>query len=463
MKVIFSLSTKIITIVLVSILLSTIFIGWLIYTASKVELTSSLKDSLERIAITASLFINGDLHQAIASVYDGAYQQIYTQLQEIKIANNLDAPIYTLKRSGGRNELECVVTTEPISLLGAKYKMRNEMAQAFKKGVVTSTDIYKTETGIWISAYAPIRNTSGTIVGILKAQRHAGYIRKALRSRLLWVISFCSIAFLIGSFLSIFLIRPVTVNIQRLKDTALALELGDYNTKIESTSTDEIGHLALTLEKMRISLNKTVKELKDMWLKEKRAHLESILTLSKAIEIRDPYTRGHIERVSRYSVLIAKKMGIGDEVIEELKYGCILHDLGKLDININILEKPLSLNREERQKIEMHPIYGAEITEGIKFLNVARDIILYHHERYDGKGYPFGLKGKKIPLLARIVSLADAFDAMVTDRPYRKRFSADKAFSIIRSEAGKQFDPEVCYLFFELKDEILKIKKRYKS
>ncbi len=126
------------------------------------------------------------------------------------------------------------------------------------------------------------------------------------------------------------------------------------------------------------------------------------------------------------------------------------------------MEKPAKLDAEEREKIKMHPLYGAEIIKGIKFLNVAREIILYHHEKYDGKGYPFGLKGDKIPLLARIVSLTDAFDAMVSDRPYRKRMNNDQVFSIIKSEAGKHFDPEICYIFLELKKEILKIRDRYK-
>ena len=148
-------------------------------------------------------------------------------------------------------------------------------------------------------------------------------------------------------------------------------------------------------------------------------------------------------------------------MMEELKYGCMLHDIGKLDVNISILEKPAELNLKEKTKIEMHPIYGAEIIKGVKFLQVAREITLYHHERYDGTGYPYGLMGDNIPLLARIVSVADAFDAMVSDRPYRKRLSNEKAFSIIISEAGKQFDPEACRIFLEHKKEVLEIKERF--
>ncbi|NQT07110.1 MAG: HD domain-containing protein [Candidatus Omnitrophica bacterium] len=459
-KIRFSLSTKIIIIVMVSILSSMTLLGFLTYADSKVEIVTGLKDSLRKIVTTAALFIDGNAHNAITSTKSTPYLNTQAILHAVKTANDLEAPLYTLKKSGARNELECVVTSEPITLLGAKYKIAKEMRIAFRDGVATSTDIYKTRNGVWISAFAPIRDNADNVVALLKAQRHAGHIQKAFHERLIWIVLFCTIAFIIGSMLCVFLIQQITNGIKRLNDFAVALKAGDYDAQIEVYSNDEIGGLASTLDNMRVSLKDNIIKLKEMWLKEKRAHLESILTLSKAIEIRDPYTSGHIERVTQYSLLLAKKMNLSIEILEELKYGCMLHDLGKLGININILEKPVALTAEEREKVELHTIYGAEIIKGIKFLKMAREIALHHHERYDGKGYPFGLKGNKIPLSARIVSLADAFDAMVTDRPYRKSISEDKAFSVIKSEAGKQFDPELCYIFMELKGDIIKIKNQ---
>jgi len=459
-KIGFPLSLKIIIIVLISILCSTILIGWLVYNASKIELVSSLKGGLETLALTASILIDGDTHKAITSSDDDGYINSQVLLQEVVDANKLDAPIYTLKRSELRNEVECIVTTGLADILGTKYKMTPEIARTLKDGVATSTDIYRTEGGFWITAYAPIKSSRGNVAAVLKVQRQAEYIREALHARLLSVILFCSIAFFVACLLSISFVRPITINIEKLNAAAMALESGDYDSAIPVGSNDEIGRLALTFDKMRVSLKDTIEKLKDLWLQEKRTHLESIFALSKVIEIRDQYTRGHIERVSQYSLLIARNMGIGDDKMEELKYGCMLHDLGKLDINIDILEKPAELNLKEKTKIEMHPIYGAEIIKGVKFLQVAREITLYHHERYDGAGYPYGLKGDRIPLLARIVSVADAFDAMVSDRPYRKRMKNEKAFSIIGSEAGKQFDPEICRIFLEHKKEISEIKER---
>lgn len=463
-KVTYPLSNKIIMIVFASIFISTLLIGWLGYSASKIEMVSNLKESLEKIALTTSLFISGDMHQNITSANSDAYYNIRLLLSEVKDAHDLEVPLYTLKRSEEKGKVEYVVTTEEdIDLLGTRYKIHPEMLTAFRKGAATSTNIYTTKNGAWISAYAPIKNSAGATVALLKVQRDAEYMREVLHTQLLWIIFFCSIAFATGSLSSVFLVRQITTNLERLNNAAASLESGDYETKIISRSNDEIGQLAQTLDKMRSSLNDKIGKLKDAWLQEKSAHLESILALSKAIEIRDPYARGHIERVSQYSVLIAKKMRVNDIGIEELKYGCILHDLGKLGINIDILEKPTILTAEEKAQIEKHPIYGAEIIKDIKFLEIARKIILFHHERYDGRGYPYGLKGEKIPLFAKIVSLADAFDAMISDRPYRKKFSVQKAFSIINSEAGKQFDPQVCYVFLELKNEVLNIRDRYKD
>ncbi len=458
----YSLSSKISTIVFVSIFSCVFLIGWLTYNVGKAELQLGIKDSLEKIVVTTSLFLDGDSHQAITSYDSQEYRDMQAILLGVQAATGLEAPLYTLRRSANRNEAECVVTTEPVDFMGAKYKMNNEMRKAFIKGLVVSTDVYETENGIWVSAYAPIRNKLNKVVAILKIQRHVDYIKSRLMSRIIVTVFFCAIAFIIGLIISTFLIKRITANIKKLNKAATALSEGDYNSEIDVRSSDEIGQLAITLDNMRVSLNNKIKELNEIWLKEKKAHLESILTLSKAIEIRNPYTRGHIERVSHYSMLIAKKAGIGNEDIERLRYGCVLHDLGKLGINIDILDKPSKLDFDERSKMKMHTLYGAEIMKGVDFLDTAREISLYHHERFDGRGYPFGLRGESIPIFARIVYVADAFDAMVTDRPYRKRLSDEEAFSIISSEAGKQFDPNICYIFFEIKEEILKIRGRFK-
>lgn len=167
----------------------------------------------------------------------------------------------------------------------------------------------------------------------------------------------------------------------------------------------------------------------------------SLIMLANAIEVRDPYTRGHVERVMNYTQTIAEYLGWTTTEINNLRFGSILHDIGKINIAENILTKEGPLNEEEWMEMRKHPEMGAELIKGIHYLNPALPVILYHHERWDGSGYPFGLKEEKIPVSARIVAIADSFDAMTTQRPYRKKLTPEQAFNEIVSCSGIQYDP----------------------
>jgi HD-GYP domain-containing protein (c-di-GMP phosphodiesterase class II) len=163
--------------------------------------------------------------------------------------------------------------------------------------------------------------------------------------------------------------------------------------------------------------------------------------LANAIEVRDPYTRGHVERVMNYAQTIAEYLGWTAIEINNLRFGSILHDIGKINIAENILRKEGSLTDEEWAEIRKHPEMGAELVKGIHYLDPALPVILYHHERWNGSGYPYGLKEEKIPVSARIVAIADSFDAMTTERPYRKELTPEQAFNEVISGSGIQYDP----------------------
>lgn len=230
--------------------------------------------------------------------------------------------------------------------------------------------------------------------------------------------------------------------------------LKNYQTLLEK----EVEKKTSELQKLYLQLQIAYNEIKDL-------SLEVIYRLAKAAEFRDIFTGYHIQRVSFYSTKIAEHLGLNKEEIELIKYSSPLHDIGKLKIPDSILLKPGPLTKEEWEIMKTHTIIGAKILEGskIKYLKAAEKIALLHHEKWDGTGYPFGLKGKKIPLLARIVSLADVFDALTSDRPYRKAFSIEEAFEIIKNESGKHFDPELVELFLKIKDEIIEIKTLFKD
>ncbi|MEU8548594.1 HD-GYP domain-containing protein [Streptomyces roseoverticillatus] len=177
--------------------------------------------------------------------------------------------------------------------------------------------------------------------------------------------------------------------------------------------------------------------------RERAAHQATIRALVQAVDLKDRYTRGHSERVGRASVLIGRELGMAGERLEALRFAGILHDVGKLGVPTRLLRKDGPLTPEERRVIELHPEYGHEMVRGIGFLDEARAAILHHHERLDGSGYPYGLMGHQIPFFARVVAVADAFDAMTSTRSYSRARPVPAALAELRRCAGSQFDPRM--------------------
>ncbi|MCK5760119.1 MAG: response regulator [Candidatus Delongbacteria bacterium] len=183
----------------------------------------------------------------------------------------------------------------------------------------------------------------------------------------------------------------------------------------------------------------------------KDAIFGSLIIIASAIEARDPYTKGHSNRVRLISHDLGTCMDLREKDINTLDYGAMMHDVGKIGVSDNILHKNKSLTDDEFDQIMSHPTIGAKIVEGITFFEPMIDCIKYHHERFDGKGYPGELQGKNIPLFARIIAIADTYDAITTTRPYRKAMSSDDAIDIMVAGRGTQFDPEILDIFIKNK------------
>ena len=175
-----------------------------------------------------------------------------------------------------------------------------------------------------------------------------------------------------------------------------------------------------------------------------------IAAMANAIEAKDQYTEGHNERVSNLAVLLAETAGLGPKQIEQVRMGGILHDIGKIGIPDKVLNKHGPLDEDEFEMIRSHPRQGEKILLPLRSLKEVGDIVLHHHERFDGRGYPEGLAGEEIPLHARIVAIADSFDAMTTDRPYRKALSFEKAVEELTLGAGSMWDPQLVVLFIDI-------------
>ncbi|MBN2407673.1 MAG: GAF domain-containing protein [Elusimicrobia bacterium] len=185
----------------------------------------------------------------------------------------------------------------------------------------------------------------------------------------------------------------------------------------------------------------------------KEMYIGTIETLAKAIDAKDPTTRGHTDRVTKYAVEIAQEMNLPEKLIRNIKFASLIHDIGKIGVKDDVLLKPGKLTESEYEDIKKHPLIGEQILAPVEFLTNVAPLVLYHHERYDGNGYLEGLKGEEIPIGARIINVADSFEAMISDRPYSKEMSREAAVKELKDESGKQFDPKVVEAFLRILDK----------
>ena len=181
-----------------------------------------------------------------------------------------------------------------------------------------------------------------------------------------------------------------------------------------------------------------------------REHISIIQALATAVEARDPYTEKHSRRMAEYAVATARELGLSIYESERIRYATILHDIGKIGVSDRILSKNGPLTREEWEEIKKHSVIGAEILTQINSFSETSKLVYHHHERYNGTGYPNGLKGEEIPIGSRIIAVVDAYDAMVSRRPYREAMSKEEAIAELKRNAGKQFDKKVVEAFLRV-------------
>jgi response regulator RpfG family c-di-GMP phosphodiesterase len=215
--------------------------------------------------------------------------------------------------------------------------------------------------------------------------------------------------------------------------------------RVSPFSTGQLHSLSIIASKAASALenSKLYEELKD-------SYLQTLTALANAVEARDIYTRGHTDRVCYMAQYLCREMGWNEEQLWEVKMGGILHDIGKIGVPDAVLNKGQTLTQAEFEIMKEHPACGARILEGISFLAPAVPFVLYHHERFDGKGYPYGLRNHQIPIQGRLMAVVDTFDAMTSDRPYRKAKTIRMALQEIKDCAGTQFDPDIAHLFLTI-------------
>ncbi len=289
-----------------------------------------------------------------------------------------------------------------------------------------------------LGTYSPVLSLNWAVV-VQKPQREAyrGVYEMQSRARLLALV-----AVLLSIVVSIYAARRITNPLQVLTESSRALARGDFSQRVQLWSRTEIGELAQTFNSMSEELERFVEDLKRAADENRALFMGSIQMLAGAVDEKDPYTRGHSDRVTRYSMMIAKELKLDNTFMETLQISAQLHDVGKIGIEDHILKKPGALTEEEFEVMKTHTTKGANILRPVTQLAEMLPGIELHHEALDGRGYPYGLKGDQIPLLARVIAVADTFDALTTNRPYQQAHTQEQALQIIKNLSGKRLDPE---------------------
>ncbi len=309
--------------------------------------------------------------------------------------------------------------------------------------------------------YVPYRlvNAAGSNeINVIEIIYNEDSLRQSLlRNLLISTILVLAAACIAGSY-GFYRSRAITRPIQSIASGIQKISRGDYEVSLDIRTNDEFALLGRKVEQMAGEIRELLEErgriqheLENSLRENQSSYFETVRALVNAIEVKDAYTRGHCERVMDYSLAIGRAMNLSRQALHDLRFGSILHDIGKIGIPEHILNNQGSFGPEEFEMMKKHPAIGDKLLEGLHFLDNSRQIVHEHHERVDGTGYPRGLKGSEIGLLSKIVSVADAYDAMTSARPYRKKvMSPEDAVRELERQAGTQFDARVVRVFVML-------------
>ncbi|HKP71926.1 MAG TPA: HD domain-containing phosphohydrolase, partial [Pyrinomonadaceae bacterium] len=293
-----------------------------------------------------------------------------------------------------------------------------------------------------LGAYATAELDTGARLGVIAIQDERAALRSVtdMRKQTLYISLLAATFALLAGFL---FAKQLTQPVRDLADAAGRIASGNFSQRIQVRSRTELGELGTSFNSMSDQLEQYIEDLRRAAEENRQLFVGTVKALAAAIDGKDRYTRGHSERVARFSVAIAEGLGMPDGEIEALRISALLHDVGKIGIDDKILKKPAQLTNEEFEIMKTHPQKGFKIMSNIPAMKEFLPGMYMHHEMINGQGYPQGLKDDEIPMQARIVSVADTFDAMTTDRPYQKAMQLDDALSRIQTFVGTRYDERV--------------------
>jgi putative nucleotidyltransferase with HDIG domain len=301
----------------------------------------------------------------------------------------------------------------------------------------------KTRRGAVLASIAPVGEPDWGVLLERDLDLAFASVDLMVRDTVLW--SAVALAGALG--LGIVFARRLSQPIARLAASTRAISEGEYGATVEVGGTAEIAALSASFNRMSESIRDAFEKVQRAARENRELFLSSIRALAEAIDAKDPYTRGHSERVARYAAAIAEEMALDPEEVERVRLAALLHDVGKIGVDDRIIRKPTALTEEEFAVMKTHPTKGAAIMGAIPQLADVIPGMRHHHEKWEGGGYPDGLKGEAIPMQARIVTVADTFDAMTTNRPYQKAMQIGYVVERIRSFSEIRYDPVVVEAF----------------
>ena len=392
------------------------------------------KTSSTVVLLSQPVMYGGRFLGMIATVAD--MQFLVRRMQEVSRSGLIP---YVVDAQG-----RLVVSASPAYATGQDMTnldiVRNFVEEGNKAQLAATREFTVDENGqkvAMLGTYSPVTALAwAVVVQKPRAEAYRGVYEMQRTARLLALL-----AVLLSVGVSIFAARRITNPLQTLAEYSRAIARGDFSQRVHLFSRTEIGELATTFNTMSEELERFVEDLKRAAEENRALFMGSIRMLAGAVDEKDPYTRGHSDRVTRYALMIGKEMGLPAAFMETLQISAQLHDVGKIGIEDRILKKPGALTAEEFEVMKTHTTKGANILREVEQLAEMLPGIELHHESLDGRGYPYGLKGDQIPLLARVIAVADTFDALTTNRPYQNAHTPDQALTIIHNLAGKRLDP----------------------
>jgi putative nucleotidyltransferase with HDIG domain len=305
----------------------------------------------------------------------------------------------------------------------------------------TFTESVNNRTVEMIGTYSTFPEVNWAVIAerqLDQARADAG-VTELNRQALAFVIVVVLTAILIGYFFAVGISGPI----RGLAASTRAISRGEFHQRSPVRGASEISELAENFNKMASDIEEYIEKLKEAAEENRELFIGSIRMLAAAIDEKDPYTRGHSGRVAKYSTIIGRELGLSNEDLDKLRISALLHDVGKIGVEDRVLKKPGALTQEEFDLMKQHTVKGANIMRPVSQLKEVLPGIELHHEHMDGRGYPYGLSGQQIPLMARIIGVADTLDAMTTNRPYQSAMDIEFALNRIKSLTGSKFDAVV--------------------